>query len=273
MRLRAFLRRPLGVAGAAVLIALAIAALFAPQIAPFDPTAIDLRAMQRPPGAGHPLGTDDLGRDVLSRLLYAGRVSLALSISVTALAVVIGGVLGALAGYFGGRIDRLISLAIDAFLAVPALALAMVAGSFVTPSLLTLTLVLALVSWPDVARLMRAQVIALRERTFAEAAQALGARSGRLVFRHLVPNAVAPIIVAATLLAANVLLVESALSFLGYGMRPPTPSWGGMLNEAQSFYRQAPWLAIFPGLAITVTVAAINFLGDALRAATLGRSA
>jgi peptide/nickel transport system permease protein len=273
MRLRAFLRRPLGVAGLLVLLALTVSALFAPQFAPADPAAIDLRAMQRPPGPEHPLGTDDLGRDVLSRLLYAGRISLALAASVTALSVVVGGVLGALAGYFGGRVDRLISLATDAFLAVPALALAMVAGSFVTPNLLTLTFVLALVSWPDLARLMRAQVIALRERTFAEAAQALGARSGRLVFRHLVPNALAPMIVAATLLAANVLLVESALSFLGYGMRPPTPSWGGMLNEAQSFYRQSPWLAVFPGLAITLTVAAINFLGDALRAATSGRSA
>lgn len=271
MRLRVFLRQPLGVAGAVVLILLGLAALAAPWIAPFDPNVIDLRAMQRPPGPVHWLGTDDLGRDVLARMLFAGRISLLLALVVTALAVGIGIALGAVAGFFGGWVDRLVSLATDALLSLPVLGLAMVAGSVLRPSLGTLAVVLALVSWPTLSRITRAQMLTLRERTYAEAARALGLPSRRVLFRHLLPNAIAPLIVAATLLAAQVMLVESALSFLGYGMRPPTPSWGGMLNEAQAFYRQSPWLAVFPGLAITVTVAALNFVGDALRASMGGR--
>jgi peptide/nickel transport system permease protein len=198
-------------------------------------------------------------------------VSLLLALVVTAFAVAIGTTLGALAGFFGGWVDRLVSLATDALLSMPVLGLAMVAGSVLRPNLWTLAAVLALVAWPTLARITRAQVLTLRERTYAEAARALGLRPHRVLFRHLMPNAVAPLIVAATLLSAQVLLIESALSFLGYGMRPPTPSWGGMLNEAQAFYRQSPWLAVFPGLAITLTVAALNFVGDALRAATGGR--
>jgi peptide/nickel transport system permease protein len=271
MRWKVFLRQPLGVVGAVVLLVLAFASLAAPWVAPFDPNAIDLRAMQRPPGGAHLLGTDDLGRDVLARLLFAGRVSLLLAFVVTAFAVAIGTALGALAGFFGGWVDRLVSLLTDALLSMPVLGLAMVAGSVLRPNLWTLSVVLALVAWPTLARITRAQVLTLRERTYAEAARALGLRPQRVLFRHLMPNAVAPLIVAATLLSAQVLLIESALSFLGYGMRPPTPSWGGMLNEAQAFYRQSPWLAVFPGVAITLTVAALNFVGDALRAATGGR--
>jgi len=271
MRWRVFLKQPLGVAGALVLVALGVAALTAPAIAPFDPNAIDLRAMQRAPGGAHLLGTDDLGRDVFARMLYAGRISLLLALVVTALAVAIGTLLGALAGFFGGWVDRLVSLATDALLSLPVLGLAMVAGSLLRPNLWTLALVLALVSWPTLARITRAQMLTLRERAYAEAARSLGLRPQRVLFRHLLPNAVAPLIVAATLLSAQVMLVESALSFLGYGMRPPTPSWGGMLNEAQAFYRQSPWLAVFPGLAITLTVAALNFVGDALRSALGGR--
>lgn len=258
-------------AAAVVLLSMGLAASTAPWISPFDPNAIDLRAMQQAPNATHWLGTDDLGRDVLARMLYAGRISLLLAGVVTVLAVAIGTVLGAVAGYFGGRVDRLVSLATDALLSLPVLGLAMVAGSVLRPNLWTLAVVLALVSWPTLARITRAQMLTLRERTYAEAAIASGLPPRRVLFRHLLPNAVAPLIVAATLLSAQVLLVESALSFLGYGMRPPTPSWGGMLNEAQAFYRQSPWLAVFPGLAITLTVAMLNFLGDALRAAIGGR--
>jgi peptide/nickel transport system permease protein len=270
MRLRVLLRSPLALLGCLVLLVLVAASLFAPLLTPFDPVAVNLRAMQQPPGGEHLLGTDPLGRDVLSRLLHAGRVSLALAALVTVLAVVVGGSLGALAGALGGPLDRLVTAAADAMLSVPTLGLAMVAGALVPPDILTLSVVLALVSWPDLARIMRAQVLALREGAFAEAARAMGASEARVVFLHLVPNALPAMVVAATLLSAHVLLVESALSFLGYGMRPPTPSWGGMLNEAQAFYRQAPWLAVFPGLAITATVAAINFFGDALRAAVGG---
>lgn len=271
MRWRVFLRQPLGVAGILVLAVMGLAALTAPWITPVDPNAIDLRAMQQPPNAAHWLGTDDLGRDVLARMLYAGRISLLLAFVVTALSVALGTVLGALAGFFGGWVDRLVSLATDSLLSLPVLGLAMVAGSVLRPNLWTLAVVLALVSWPTLSRITRAQMLTLRERTYAEAATASGMRPHRVLYRHLLPNAVAPLIVAATLLSAQVLLVESALSFLGYGMRPPTPSWGGMLNEAQAFYRQSPWLAVFPGLAITLTVATLNFVGDALRAAMGGR--
>jgi peptide/nickel transport system permease protein len=272
MRLRVFLRQPLAVAGLAVLVVLAVASATAPLWTPFAPAAMNLRAMQQPPGAPHLLGTDDLGRDVLTRLLFAGRVSLALALLVTAFALLAGCTVGALAGFLGGWPDRLVTLFADAMLSVPALALAMVAGSLLRPNVLTLALVLAFVAWPEPARIMRAQVLSLREHAFSEAARALGASDTRVLFRHLVPNTLPPLIVAGTLLVASVLLVESALSFLGYGMRPPTPSWGGMLNEAQPFYRQAPWLAVFPGLAITLTVTAINLVGDGLRAASAGRS-
>lgn len=271
MRLRVFLRQPLGVAGAVVLLVLAAAAATAPAWAPFDPAAIDLRALQRPPSAVHPFGTDDLGRDVLTRMLYAGRASLSLALWVTGVAVAIGATLGGVAGFAGGWVDRVISAATDALLAVPVLALAMVAGALLRPNLVTLTVVLAVLSWPDLARIARAQMLTLRERTYAEAATALGMRPRRVLFRHLLPGAIAPLVVAATLLTAQVLLVESALSFLGYGLRPPNPSWGGMLYEAQAHYRQSPWLAVFPGLAITLTVAAINFMGDALRRSLGGR--
>ncbi len=273
MRWSVFLRNPLGVAGLLVLLVFAVGSFAAPWLAPHDPAAVNLRAMQLPPGGEHLLGTDDLGRDVLSRLLFAGRISLSLALLVTGFAVVIGCTLGALAGFSGGWTERLVSLAADALLSIPALGLAMVAGAILRPNVLTLAIVLALVAWPDLARITRSQVLSLREQTFTEAAVAVGGSPARVLFRHVMPNTVAPLIVAATLLSANVLLVESALSFLGYGMRPPTPSWGGMLNEAQAFYRQSPWLAVFPGLAITFTVAAINFLGDAMRSASGGRGA
>lgn len=262
------MRNPLGPLSLLVLVLLAGAALFAPRLSPHDPNAIDLRAMQRPPGEVNVLGTDNLGRDVLSRLLHAGRVSISLALLVTGLSLLSGCALGAAAGYLGGWVDQVVSLFADATLSIPALGLAMVAGSLLSTNVFTLAAVLALVSWPVLARIMRAQVLSLREQAFSESAQALGATHARVLFRHIVPGTLTPIIVAATLLVANVLLIESALSFLGYGMQPPTPSWGGMLNEAQPYYRQSPWLAIFPGVAITLTVAAINFLGDALREAT-----
>lgn len=267
MRWRVFLRNPLGAASLLVLAALACAALFAPQLSPADPNAINLRAMQQPPGETNLLGTDNLGRDVLSRLLHAGRISLSLALMVTGLSLLIGCFMGAVAGYLRGWTDQIVSLLADSTLSIPALGLAMVAGSLLTTNVFTLAVVLALVSWPVLARIMRAQVLSLREQAFSEAAQALGATRPRVLFRHIVPSTLTPLIVAATLLVANVLLVESALSFLGYGMQPPTPSWGGMLNEAQPYYRQSPWLAVYPGLAITLTVAAFNFLGDALREA------
>lgn len=270
-RWRSLLRDPLAMAGLIVLIALAAGAVFAPWLAPYDPTDTSPRAMLQPPSAEHWLGTDDLGRDVLSRLLYAGRVSLGLALAVAATSVAIGALLGGLGGLVGGRTDRAIGAVVDTLLAIPPLALAMVASAFVALDLARLTLILALVSWPGVARLARGQVLSLREREFVEAARAAGASTGRLLLRHLLPNALAPIAVAGTLLVATAILVESALSYLGFGLPPPTASWGGMLNEAQLWYQEAPWLAVVPGAAITLAVASVNVVGDALRELVSGR--
>lgn len=264
---RRFRSSPLALVAATVLLLLVAATVLAPWLSPHDPAALNLRAMFGPPSAEHPLGTDNLGRDMLSRLLHAGRNSLTLATAVAALSLLTGCLLGGLAGFFGGRVDQLVSVVADTALSVPVLALAMVVSSLLQANLVTLTVVLALVSWPALARIMRAQVLSLREQAFTEAAAAAGAGTARVLFRHVAPNTLIPLIVAATLLVANVLLVESALSFLGYGLQPPNASWGGMLNESQPYYRQAPWLAVFPGMAITVAVAAINIVGDGLRAA------
>lgn len=272
MRWNLFLRNPLAVGGAVVLALLAGAAIFAPWLTPFDPTNTNPRILLQAPSWTHPLGTDDIGRDVLARVLYAGRTSLALAFGVAVVAVLVGSVLGGIAGYFGGRVDDLISLLVDTMLSVPALALAMVASAFIQLSTVRLVLILGLVSWPTVARLVRGQVLSLKERDHTEAARALGAGDVRILVRHLLPNAVTPVIVAATLLVAYAVLIESALSFLGFGLPPPTATWGGMLNSAQLYYQQAPWLAIWPGLAITLTVAGINFVGDGLREAAAGRA-
>lgn len=272
VRWRRLLRDPLATGGAMVLVALALAAVLAPWLTPYEPSATAPRAMLEAPSPAHPLGTDDLGRDVLTRLLHAGRVSLSLAVGVAVLAVGIGAVLGGLAGLFGGRVDRAISALVDTMLAIPPLALAMVASAFVQLTALRLTLILALVAWPTVARLVRGQVLSLKERDFLEAARALGAGSGRLLLRHLLPNAVTPVIVAGTLLVATAVLIESALSFLGFGLAPPTATWGGMLNEAQLYFTEAPWLAVFPGLAITLAVASVNFLGEGLRELVTGRA-
>ena len=272
LRWRVFLRNPLAVAGAVVLVVLALAAIAAPLLTPYDPTDTNPRVLLQAPSSAHPLGTDDIGRDVLARVLYAGRTSLALAFGVALVAVGVGALLGGIAGYFGGRVDALVSLLVDTMLSVPALALAMVASAFVQLSTWRLVLILGLVSWPTVARLVRGQVLSLKEREHTEAARAVGAGDFRIIFRHLLPNAVTPVIVAATLLVAYAVLIESALSFLGFGLPPPTATWGGMLNDAQLYFQEAPWLAVWPGLAITLTVAGINFVGDGLREAASGRA-
>jgi peptide/nickel transport system permease protein len=255
------------VAATACLGLLAVAAAAAPWLAPRAPDAVDLRAVLRPPGATGWLGTDDIGRDVLSRLLHAGRASLALGLGVAVVSIGLGGLLGVLAGYRRGWVDTAVAAAVDALLSIPPLALAMVAAAFLSLTPFRLVLVLGALSWTTVARLARGQVLSLAERPFVEAARALGASHGRVLARHLVPNLLAPIFVAGTLIVANAILVESALSFLGFGLPPPTATWGGMLHAAQVHFAEAPWLGIFPGLAILLAVASINLLGDGLREA------
>lgn len=271
MRWRLLIRNPPALVGLVLLLALALAALFAPALSPHPPNDTNPRNMLQAPNRIHPLGTDDIGRDTLSRLLFAGRTSLSLAIGVATFAVVLGTLLGGAAGYFGGRIDAALSALTDTMLSIPGLALAMVASAFVELTTLRLVLILGLVSWPTIARLVRGQVLSLAARPFVEAARATGAGHTRLLLRHLLPNTLTPVIVAATLLVAQAVLIESALSFLGFGLPPPTATWGGMLNEAQLYFQEAPWLAIYPGLAITVTVSSINFVGDGLREALSGR--
>lgn len=263
--LRRLTKDTLAMAGLFILAIFILAAVFAPYIAPNDPNRVNPRQMLNPPSSSHWMGTDDIGRDVFSRLLYAGRASLSLGVGVALVAVGFGGFLGAVAGFFEGWVDTVISLVIDSILSVPILALAMVGSAFIDLTPWRLVLILALSSWPTTARLVRGQVLQLKQLNFVEAAHAMGAAQLRVLFRHIVPNTLAVVSVSASLLVAYAILIESALSFLGFGVPPPTATWGGMLYGAQLYYREAPWLAIFPGLSITLVVASINFLGEGLK--------
>jgi peptide/nickel transport system permease protein len=268
LALRRFLRHRMAVAGLVVFTAVAAMALAAPVLAPHSPTAIDAAAFQAAPSARHPLGTDSVGRDVLSRLIYAARVSLAVGVLAVSMYVVVGTTLGAVAGYAGGTVDLLLSRVMDVVLSFPPLIIILFAVSvFGRPSLWNVIIVLGLLGWPPVARLVRGQILSLRQQEFVQAARALGATDAEVVVRHLIPNAMAPVLVAATFGTANAILVEAALSFLGLGVQPPTPSWGNMLTDAQSLtvLERMPWLWLPPGLMILVSVLAINFVGDGLR--------
>lgn len=275
-------RHKLAIAGFIVLIVLILGAAFAGPISQIDPNAIDQVHWQGTPVApcfqdgascgGHFLGTDEVGRDLWSRLLYGARISLTVGILTVILEIVIGTVLGAIAGYYGGWIDWIIMRVVDVFLSIPLLPLLLVLTAIVAATsskaslnFLTIVLIIGLLTWPGVARLVRASFLTLREREFAEAARALGNGDLRIIFRHLLPNAVAPIVVQATLDVANVIVLESTLSYLGFGIQPPTASWGNMLANAQANMENAWWVAVCPGLCILITVLAINYIGDGLR--------
>lgn len=264
---RRFRRNPLAVFGLLTILLLASSALLAPWLAPYDPNAVDPYAALQPPDPAHWLGTDDLGRDVLSRLLFAGRISLLIGLSTALVAVVLGTLIGAAAGYYGGLSDAVIARLIDLMLSLPVVPLALVFSAFIAITPLRLALLLAAISWMGVARLARGEVMKLRHAQFTEAAHSIGVPNRRIIFVHLLPNAVSPILVAATLLVAYAILIESSLSFLGFGIQPPDATWGNMLFNAQRYIRNAPWLAIFSGVLISLTVASINFIGDGLREA------
>ncbi|HUO64737.1 MAG TPA: ABC transporter permease [Terriglobales bacterium] len=257
--------------GLTVLLCMGGAALLAPQIAPWDPGRQMLLKRLRPPmweARGlreHPLGTDHLGRDILSRILYGGRISLGVGLSAVTLSCLIGVSLGLLAGFHGGRTDAFIMRVVDVFLAIPYILLAMGVVFALGPSLLNVILVMAVTRWVQFARIVRADVLSIREREFVSGARARGSRSTRLLLRHVLPNALTPIIVVATLELAFMIIYESALSFLGLGVQPPTPTWGWMLSDGRNYIATAWWLATFPGLAIMLTVLAVNLLGDWLR--------
>jgi peptide/nickel transport system permease protein len=263
---RRFIRHRLALAGFATVIVLALAAGVGPYLNPYNDLHIDILHRFTPPFAGaHVLGTDSLGRDMLARLEMAGRVSLTVGCAAMVLSTIVGTIVGVLAGYYGGMIGSVLMRFVDAVLCFPSIFLLLALAAFVQPTLLSITLIIAATGWMEVARQVEAQIRSLRDRDFAVAALALGASDRMIMFRELIPNAIAPIVVAATLNVARAILLESYISFLGYGIQPPTPSWGNMLNNAQEFLATAPWLAIFPGAAITLAVTGFNFLGDGLR--------
>ncbi|MCC7164247.1 MAG: ABC transporter permease [Anaerolineae bacterium] len=261
---RRFRYNRLAVIGLFIMVAVTFMALAAPILAPHDPDEVSYNILQ-PPSAEHLLGTDDSGRDVLSRLIYASRVSLAVGVTVSLATVLLGTAIGALAGAYGGMTDTWLSGLINVMLSIPTIPLAMVLGAFLSKDVIFIVGILFIVSWTATARIIRAEFITLRERDYVLAARAIGASQARLILKHMLPNSMPLIIVSVTLGVASAILAESALSYLGYGIQPPTPSWGNMLQNAQTYLRQAPLLAIWPGALIALTVIGINFVGDGLR--------
>jgi len=261
-----FRRHRLAMAGAAIILALALICFLGPVVLPFDETHIDVMQRFAPPLAGaHLLGTDELGRDMLARLMMGGRISLGIGFAAMAIAIAIGTGVGMVAGYHGGAVGSLLMRFVDAILCFPTIFLLLALAALVKPGVPSMVLLIAATSWMNVARIVEAQIKALREQDYAVAARSFGASHLRVMLRELLPNAMAPIVVAATLNVARAILLESYVSFLGYGIQPPTASWGNMLNNAQIYLTSAPWLAILPGIAITLAVTSFNFTGDGLR--------
>jgi ABC-type dipeptide/oligopeptide/nickel transport system permease subunit len=265
VQLGRLLRGHLAKAGLVIITALVVAALFAPRLAPYDPTEQRLERMLQPPGGAHLLGTDDLGRDILSRILYGARVSLLVGVLSVGISLLAGVSLGLVAGYRGGWVDEVVMRVMDGLLAFPALVLALAITAALGPSLRNAMIAIGIVGIPGFARLVRGQVLSLRAQEYVEAARAAGLGDGRIVARHILPGTLAPIIVHASLRVAFAVLAEAGLSFLGLGTQPPTPSWGSMLNGGREYLEMAPWLSVAPGVAIFVTTLSFNFLGDALR--------
>ena len=244
---------------------IAAACLAAPIIAPYSFDAINLSGMRQAPSLHHLMGTDDLGRDLFTRVLYGGRISILIGILSAVLGTGLGTLVGALAGYYGGRIDSVLMRVTDVAYAIPTLPLLIVLASYTQAGVGSMAVIIGLLSWMGTARVVRGEVLSLRTAVFVEAARALGASTGRIISRHILPNAVGPIVVGATLAVGNAIIVESSLSFLGLGVQPPIPTWGNLLQDATSTMATNPWLTIFPGLAILIVVLAVNFLGDGLQ--------
>ena len=264
--MRRFRRHKLAVFGAITIVLMTLACVFGPWLLPYSDTFIDIRQRFAPPFAGpHVLGTDPLGRDILARLLMAGRISLAVGFCAMVLSMGIGIMIGLAAGFYEGVIGAALMRFVDAMLCFPSIFLLLAISALIQPSVPSIVLLIAITSWMEVARVVEAQIRSLRTREFAQAAVAMGSSNLRIMTRELLPNAIAPIVVAATLNVAHAILAESYISFLGYGIQPPTPSWGNMLENAQSYLTSAPWLAIIPGAAITLAVTSFNFVGDGLR--------
>jgi peptide/nickel transport system permease protein len=277
---RTFKRNQLAVAGGVVVGCLFIVAILAPLLAPWDPNRPDTKKILAPPSRSHPLGTDQLGRNVLSRMLYGARVSLAVGFVSVGIAVAIGILLGAVAGYEGGVVDTVVMRLVDLMLVFPRFFLLLAVLAFLRPSIWTIMAVIGLTGWMGVARLVRAEFLSLREREFVVWSQSIGATARRIIWRHILPNAMAPVLVAMTLGIPAAILTESGLSFLGLGVQPPYATWGNILNEGKDAITIAWWLSVYPGMAILITVLSYNLLGEGIRDAldprlrqAVGRSA
>jgi len=260
-----FSRNRLAVAGSLLVLLLFVVSFLAPLLSPYDPGAINLKEVLSPPSKDHLLGTDQLGRDVLSRMIWGSRISLKVGFVATGIAILIGTLLGALSGYYRGIIDSLIMRLVDIMLCFPTFFLILAVIAFLEPSIWNIMIIIGLTGWMGITRLVRADFITLREREFVQAARVIGAGDSRIIFIHMLPNAMASILVAATLGIAGAILTESALSFLGIGVQPPTPSWGNMLTAGKDNIDIAWWLSLFPGLAILLTVLGFNLLGEGIR--------
>jgi peptide/nickel transport system permease protein len=261
-----FINHRLALLGLAMITLLTLACVLGPYLLPYDSLHIDLRARFAPPMTGnHYLGTDPLGRDLAARLLMAGRISLLVGFSAMLLSIVIGTLVGVVAGYRGGWISAVLMRTVDGFLSFPSIFLVLALAAALRPSPVMITVIIAITKWMEVARIVEAEVRSLREREFVQAGRMLGLSGTHIMFREILPNAMGPIIVAASLTVARAILLEAYISFLGFGIQPPLPSWGNMLNGAQKYLASAPWLAIIPGAAITIAVTSFNFIGDGLR--------
>jgi peptide/nickel transport system permease protein len=271
--LRQFLRHRMAVIAVFVLLAMVLSATLAPTLSSRDPFKTDAAHYLLPPSAEHPFGTDDMGRDVFARILYGGRVSLTVGFLATLVSLIFGMIIGGISGYYGGALDNALMRLTDLFLSFPMLFVLILLSSllretrlnFLRSGMLPVVFVIAILSWMALARLVRATFLSLRETEFVEAARAIGASNLRIIVRHILPNSLSAIIVNSTLFVAYSIITESGLSYLGFGVQPPTPTWGNMLNRAQIYVYVSPWLGIFPGLMIFLTVIAINYIGDGLR--------
>lgn len=266
------LSNPLALAGFIIIMLVLVLSMLAPLIAPYDPNDIDVKAILLEPSMHHWMGTDGLGRDVLSRMLHGGRISLLVGLVAVGISTAIGILLGAIAGFYRGWVDTLIMRLVDVMLSIPSFFLILAVIAFLTPSIINIMIVIGLTSWMGVTRLVRAEFLSLSEREFVTASRTLGAKNARLIFTHLLPNSLTPIIVSAVLGVAGAVLMESGLSFLGLGVQAPQASWGNILTDGKEYIQFAWWLSLFPGLAILITVLGYNLLGEGLRDALDPRS-
>jgi len=262
---RQYIKNKLAIVGAIVIIVLSLSAIFSPVLSKYDPNEINLNEIYKPPSWDHPFGTDMNGRDVFARVLYGARISMSVGFISSGLAGLIGVLIGAFAGFFGGKIDNMLMRFVDLILCIPSFFLLLMVIAMLEPNIYNVMIVIAITSWPGLARMVRAEVLSIRERDYVQAAIALGIGRWRIIWRHIIPNVMAPVFVAVTLGVAAAILIESGLSFLGLGVQPPTPSWGNILAQGRSVMQFAWWMTLFPGLAIFVTVLGYNLVGEGLR--------